>query len=125
MNGIHNAHIVYSWQQLTIPSEATLINPLNEAVGIHIVQRGETLDLIAKSYGIDLLELQTLNNLWTWLIYPGDELLLPVEGHEPAAPAHVSAEEPETPPASRNRQRYHSYREAWRDAGHDCRQLWC
>ena len=85
LNGINNAHIVYSWQRLTIPSEAVAPVAESEAIGVHIVQRGETLDTIARSYGIDLFELQTLNNLWSWLIYPGDELLLPVEGREPTA----------------------------------------
>ncbi len=98
LNGISNAHVVYSWQQLTIPSEAAGTVPVVEAVGIHIVRRGETLDSIAKSYGIDLLELQALNGAWSWLIYPGDELALPVEGREAETVATVSAEPPETAP---------------------------
>ena len=83
-NGISNAHAIYSWQRLTIPIEAELGASAGAALGVHIVQRGETLESIANSYGIDLFELQALNNLWTWLIYPGDEVALPVEGHGPA-----------------------------------------
>lgn len=98
LNGIGNAHMVYSWQQLVIPSDGAPAVPDLEAVGIHIVQNGETLDAIAKSYDIDLFALQTLNNLWTWLIYPGDELVLPVEGREPLAETTYITEAPETAP---------------------------
>ncbi|MCY3779803.1 MAG: LysM peptidoglycan-binding domain-containing protein [Chloroflexi bacterium] len=97
LNGISNAHVVYSWQRLTIPAEAELGAPAVEALGVHIVQRGETLESIAKSYGIDLFELQALNNLWTWLIYPGDEVALPVEGRQPETAAD-NEELPATPP---------------------------
>ncbi len=98
LNGINNAHIVYSWQQLTIPADAAPVIAESEAVGSHIVQRGETLDSIATSYGIDLFELQALNNLWTWLIYPGDELALPVEGREAQAETPADTTPPETSP---------------------------
>ena len=84
LNGISNAHFIYSWQHLTIPSEALAAVTVGEALGTHIVQRGETLDSIAKLYGIDLGELQAMNNLWSHLIYPGDELSLPVAGRAPA-----------------------------------------
>ena len=93
VNGISNAHLVYSWQQLAIPGEA--ISASVEAAGTHIVKPGETLDSIARFYGIDLLELQTLNNLWTWLIYAGDELALPAAA-DPSAIAD-SADDDETP----------------------------
>lgn len=93
VNGIGNAHLVYSWQQLTIPAEA----PTGEAIGSHIVQPGETLDSIARLYGIGLLELQALNNLWTWLIYAGDELALPVAA-SPLSPSETQSSEDSAPP---------------------------
>lgn len=99
-NGISNAHYVYSWQQLAIPSGASPAIPAGEAVGTHVVQPGETLANIAQDYGIDLFELQALNNLWSWLIFPGDELALPVEGREPESISTMSADEPETPPSA-------------------------
>ncbi len=98
LNGINNAHIVYSWQQLTIPADAAPLLAEIEAVGSHIVQPGETLGSIATAYGIDLFELQALNNLWTWLIYPGDKLALPVEGREPEAETPADTTPPETSP---------------------------
>ena len=99
-NGISNAHLVYSWQQLTIPGEFAA----GEAGGSHIVRPGETLDSIARLYGIDLFELQSLNNLWTWLIYAGDELALPVdtgtvEAADPAESDIEASESAETQPA--------------------------
>ncbi len=94
LNGISNAHFIYSWQQLTLPSGSLPTLPVGEALGTHIVQLGETLDSIATLYGIDLIELQALNNIWSYLIYPGDELALPVAGRAPAPPETEPIVEP-------------------------------
>ncbi len=87
LNGISNAHLIFSWQQLAIPSEAFPADPATSVRGTHIVQPGESLDSIAKFYGINLFELQTLNNIYHAWIFPGDELALPVEGPAPETPA--------------------------------------
>ena len=82
-NGISDAHRIYSWQQLTIPSGSSNAYPAIAAQGRHIVRRGETLDSIANQHGIDLSDLIALNNIFGW-IYPGDELALPVPSHSVA-----------------------------------------
>ena len=97
LNSISNAHIIYSWQQLAIPAEAFPAAPAISARGTHIVQPGDTLDSIAKSYGIDLFELQTLNNIYHAWIFPGDELALPVEGSALDVSAPVPSQEDTTP----------------------------
>ncbi len=91
-NGIRDAHRIYSWQQLTIPPGAPNSAPAIVAQGRHIVRPGETLDSIAKQYGIDLSDLISLNKIFGW-IYPGDELALPVAG---GAPTPVPTDPPVT-----------------------------
>lgn len=91
-NGISNAHLIHTWQELKIPADATQI----EARGTHIVRRGESLDSIARFYGIAARDLMTLNNIYGWL-YPGDELALPVPG-QTAAPVQA---DPPPPKSSR------------------------
>ena len=78
-NGISNAHRIGAWQQLTIPDSAGQQRAVAAGGETHIVRPGETLDSIAKSYGIALSDLMALNNVFGW-IYPGDELALPLPG---------------------------------------------
>ncbi len=49
---------------------------------IHVVQEGETLELIARSYGVDIETIQELNNMPTGyvIIYPDQELLIKPAG---------------------------------------------
>ena len=75
-NGISNAQLIYSWQELTIPSVAGQQSALPAAGRTHVVRRGESLDSIAKAYGVALKDLIALNNVIGWL-HPGDELALP------------------------------------------------
>ena len=92
-NGISNAHLIHTWQQLTIPDSAGQQRAVAAGGETHIVRPGETLDSIAKSYGIALSDLMALNNVFGW-IYPGDELALPLPGRaDPPAidPAPESA----------------------------------
>ena len=79
-NGIGNAHLIHSWQELTIPAgdERQSASVARDA---HIVRRGETLDSIAADYGITLYELQAANSIWSWLIYAGQELTIPAGGN--------------------------------------------
>ena len=91
-NGIGDAHRIYSWQQLTIPSGSRNADLAIAEQGRHIVRRGESLDSIANHYGVDLSELIALNNIFGW-IYPGDELALPI-------PGQPSATVPTDPPVS-------------------------
>lgn len=47
------------------------------AVGTHIVQRGETMESIAKSYGVSVESLNKLNPNTEGLIYVGMKLNVP------------------------------------------------
>ncbi len=94
VNGISNAQLIYSWQELTIPSSAGTQSARPAAGGTHIVRRGESLDSIARRYGVALSELKALNNVFGW-IYPGDELSLPA-----AASAASPTVRPTTPAAA-------------------------
>jgi len=80
-NGISDAHIIHSWQELMIPTGE---NPPVAASGkTHVVRRGESLGSIAETYGVAVFDLMTLNNVYGW-VYPGDELALPATASEPA-----------------------------------------
>ena len=95
-NGISNAHLIHSWQLLTIPLGASVVDHSLPAPGFHVVQPGETLDSIAAAYGLNLFELQVLNNNYHGWIYPGDRLALPAPGRE----GDAIAPSPETAPAA-------------------------
>ena len=93
---------IYAGQELAIPGDGIPITqpetpadaptsvdapapqdeqPAIESSGIsHKVQFGETLGKIAEAYGVTLEDLQALNNIWTWLIYVGQELDIPAGG---------------------------------------------
>ena len=64
--------------------------------GTHIVRDGETLGTIAAAYGISLYDLQLANNIWSWIIYVGQELTIPGDGI-PLSSAPKSASEVESP----------------------------
>ena len=83
LNGIANAHLIHTWQELAIPPSASFGNSAIVSRGTHTVQRGETLDGIAKSYGVSLSDLIALNGI-SRFIYPGQQLALPVPGRAPA-----------------------------------------
>ena len=114
-NGISNAHRIFSWQQLTIPSglpgqqaAPDLTEAPVEASGItHRVKFGESMAKIAAAYGVSLHDLQTLNDIWTSILYVGQEVEIPaggrllLESEEPAesapadeSPAPVAPESP-------------------------------
>lgn len=61
------------------------------AAATHIVRHGESLDSIATAYGISLYELQETNNIWSWLIYAGQELEIPAGGNVEVSPNESAA----------------------------------
>lgn len=69
---------------LPVPGEAPApvqTDPPVEASGItHKVQFGESLAKIAAAYGVSLYDLQTLNNIWTSILYVGQEVEIPAGG---------------------------------------------
>ena len=92
--------LIYAGQELVIPAGALppaknltppvadneTVTPAPEPVAgehVHVVQFGETLGTIADAYGVGLYDLQTVNDLRSWLIYPGQELAIPEGGTPP------------------------------------------
>ena len=70
--------------------------PAVEASGItHRVQFGESLAKIAAAYGVSLYELQTLNDIWTWVIFVGQELEIPAGGRPPETRDDLPEPDPE------------------------------
>ena len=89
-NGIGNAHLIYSWQLLTIP-----LGPSTEEVPatVNVARPGETPYSIADAYDMNLFEFLVLNRNNRGRLYPGDRLALPLPGDDSAAM-------PETAPAA-------------------------
>ena len=83
LNGIGNAHLIYTWQRLSLPPETAPIDAAPNASATHTVRPGETLGSIADQYGISLFELQLANNIFNAWIFPGDVLLLPGQNADP------------------------------------------
>ncbi|MGO4938369.1 LysM peptidoglycan-binding domain-containing protein [Fundicoccus sp. Sow4_H7] len=64
-------------------------SPEEAPSGVHVVQSGEYLYLIARTYGVTVEQLRAWNNLSSDMIYPGDQLVLSgsaVETPTPEAP---------------------------------------
>ena len=67
------------------------------------MQFGDALGNIAQAYGVSLIDLQRLNDLPSWMIYPGQKLLIPEGGAPPAvdaAPAAPAAPVTQNPPST-------------------------
>jgi len=66
------------------PHQATKRNYITERDvppdGKHIVSKGEDLPLIAKMYGLDLLDLVHYNRITSWELTPGDVIYLSEKG---------------------------------------------
>ena len=92
LNGIYT-YMIYPGQELAIPDlslPAAAVQPAAATNEItHVVQRGEILGEIAKRYDVALQELQSLNDIHTYMIYPGQELTIPVSS--PATVANENA----------------------------------
>lgn len=74
-NGIENPDLIYPGQRLVISSAL----PAPEQEQVHVVQKGETLYLIAQRYGTTVQALAAANNLADPnLIYRGQELIIPI-----------------------------------------------
>ncbi|MBN1259093.1 MAG: LysM peptidoglycan-binding domain-containing protein [Anaerolineae bacterium] len=78
VNGIANTNHIYVGQRLVIPGAGTCPTPVPAPGGVHIVQRGETLSLIAQRYGVSTWAVAQANNLYnTNLLYVGQRLVIP------------------------------------------------
>ncbi len=115
--------IIYVGQELTIPGDGSAVvaddeaatpvespapteaSPPVEPSGItHTVQFGETLAKIASAYGVSLDDLQSLNDVWTWIIYVGQELEIPAGGQPPKEAEAAEAPPEPTAPAQSQEQ---------------------
>lgn len=69
-NGLDSANI-YAGQNLVIPTATG-------GQGSYTVAQGDSLYTIATKHGVSYQEIMRLNNLSSWLIYPGQQLRIPV-----------------------------------------------
>ncbi|MCY3832335.1 MAG: LysM peptidoglycan-binding domain-containing protein [Chloroflexi bacterium] len=95
-NGIRNAHLIYTWQSLTIPADSAAQSAAPPIREIYVVNHGDTLGSIAEAYGLSVYELQAANNIGTWMIHVGQELKIPAGGAPPAAGNSQSASQTQT-----------------------------
>ncbi len=70
-NNIANPNLIYPGQVLLIPGQE------GDSLQVHIVSRGETLNKIASTYGVDTATIVAANGIANPnLIYPGQELVI-------------------------------------------------
>jgi LysM repeat protein len=75
-NGLSTTSWVYTGQRLVIPGDTPSGSPSSS--GVYIVQRGDTLNRIARAHGVSLSGLAAANGLRTtsW-VYTGQRLVIP------------------------------------------------
>lgn len=76
MNGIYNRNLVYTGQSLCVVQSGPQIPP---PIGrLYTVQYGDTLGMIARTFGVDVYALARLNNVYNInYIYAGQVLAIP------------------------------------------------
>lgn len=118
-NGLAQASPIVVDQILIIPAAedagvgraASGVSVAGNAEQTHIVQRGETLQVIAGRYGLDWQTLARANNITNPnLIYAGQALLVPAHGGLDVAPAVIPTAQP-APTVQRPLQRLTSRRQ--------------
>jgi LysM repeat protein len=80
LNGL-TSNMIYVGQQLQIPcgGEVLLpVDPFDPDSSIYVVQSGDSLWLIAQTFGTTVEALKLLNNLTGDMIYIGQQLLIPL-----------------------------------------------
>ncbi|NIN66248.1 MAG: LysM peptidoglycan-binding domain-containing protein [Anaerolineae bacterium] len=89
-NNLHNPNFVYAGQRLAIPTNG--FSPSAGSNGVYVVQRGDTLRIIASRYGTSVSYLASLNGLRNPnFIWVGQRLKVPSSsGATPPAPAQGS-----------------------------------
>ncbi len=84
-NGLRNPNFIYAGQRLVIPTGAAPSPPPGQT-STYVVQRGDTLAIVAARFGTTVTQLVHLNGLWNPnFIYVGQVLRVP-GGAPPAQP---------------------------------------
>ena len=86
-NGLGSS-LIHPGQSLRVPGAARAAGgsgetPAGDAVAVHVVRRGDSLERIARRYGATVAGLRRANGLRSSLIHPGQSLRVP--GARPAA----------------------------------------
>ncbi len=65
LNGLSNPNVLYLGQKIILPTESKIIksNSVQNSPDFHIVQKGETLSIISKTYKIPIQKLVSINNI--------------------------------------------------------------
>lgn len=79
-------NLIHPGDEIKIPSSAP-------SMTTHYVKSGEIIGNIAKKYGVSLQELKLINNKRSNMIYPGEELKVPLPGY--SQPQFAEAEKPQ------------------------------
>ncbi|HUS69915.1 MAG TPA: LysM peptidoglycan-binding domain-containing protein [Anaerolineae bacterium] len=88
-NGLYNPNYIYAGQMLVIPTGSPAPPPSGPTT-TYVVQRGDTLGVIAARHGTTVNELARLNSLMNPnLIYVGQVLKVPGPGTSPTPPSNV------------------------------------
>jgi LysM repeat protein len=88
-NGLYNPNYIYAGQMLVIPTGSPAPSPSGPTT-TYVVQRGDTLGVIAARHGTTVNELARLNSLMNPnLIYVGQVLKVPGPGTSPQPPSNM------------------------------------
>lgn len=94
-NGLGWSSLIFPGQRLVLPGGAPRASEAAPEIARHTVAAGDTMGGIAERYGIDLDQLLSANGLGREsLIFPGQQVVLPIAG---AVPAAAPAESPAAP----------------------------
>lgn len=101
-NGLGWSSLIFPGQRLVLPGGTARASEPAPEIARHTVVAGDTMGGIAERYGVDLAQLLSANGLGREsLIFPGQQVVLPIAGATPApAAAPVPAPAPAEPAAS-------------------------
>src|SRR5205085_906157 len=105
-NGISNVNLIFVGEQLTIPGTGGSTNPPPPPPPTgngttYIIQRGDTLGLIAVRFGVSVADIMSANGLNSNLIFVGQVLVIPGSdgGSGNPPPPQPTTAPPPPPPA--------------------------
>ena len=98
--------VPYGMDQRFLDNYAKIKEASASAVVRHVVKRSETLGSIARSYGISVRDIQTMNKMKSTKLRLGQELIIPAKAIR-TAPASPSAKKRLPMPEASLQQKYH------------------